>query len=232
VEDLGLAAVVALLLVKEAGVPIPVPGDLLVLGMGVAAASGAVEPVSALLLIVGATIVGGLVQFRTLRGGLRQPLLAVLRRVGVSEDRVERLAGPLRARGALGVAAARMTPGVRIVAIPAAALAAVAPGSFAAGLATGNAVFVSGHYALGAALGAPAIALAGSIGPAILALVGGLAFVGVAGWLLIARRRRARRQLGVELALEGGSAAGDWSDAACPACLALAALGLPDRVSR
>jgi membrane protein DedA with SNARE-associated domain len=232
VEDLGLAAVVALLLVKEAGIPIPVPGDLLVLGMGVAAASGAVEPVSALLLIVGATIVGGLVQFRTLRGGLRQRLLAVLRRVGVSEDRVERLAGPLRARGALGVAAARMTPGVRIVAIPAAALAAVAPGSFAAGLAAGNAVFVSGHYALGALLGAPAIALAGSIGPAILVLVGGLALIGVAGWLVIARRRRAGRQRGIELAVDGGGAAGDWSDAACPACLALAAIGLRDRVLR
>jgi membrane protein DedA with SNARE-associated domain len=232
VGDLGLAAVVALLLVKEAGVPIPVPGDLLVIGMGVAAASGAVEPVSALLLIVGATIVGGLVQFRALRGGLRQRLLGVLRRVGVSEDRVERLAGPLRARGALGVAAARMTPGVRIIAIPAAALAAVAPGSFAAGLAAGNAVFVSGHYALGALLGAPAIALAGSIGPAILVLVGGLALIGVAGWLVIARRRRAGRQRGIKLAADGGGAAGDWSDAACPACLALAAIGLPDRVLR
>ena len=148
-ESLGLAAVVGLLLVKEAGLPLPVPGDLLVLGAGVAAATGSVEPISALVLIVAATVAGGLIQFSLLRGSLRVRLLAVLRRVGLSEARVERLAGPLRARGAAGVAIARMTPGVRIVAIPAAALAAVAPRSFAAGLATGNAVFVTGHYAPG-----------------------------------------------------------------------------------
>jgi hypothetical protein len=35
---LAVASLIALLFVKEAGLPIPVPGDLLVLGAGVAAA--------------------------------------------------------------------------------------------------------------------------------------------------------------------------------------------------
>lgn len=225
-EDLGLAAVIGLLLVKEAGVPVPVPGDLLVLGAGVAATAGAIEPVSALVLIVSATIAGGLIQFRLLRGGLRVRLLGVLRRVGLSAARVERLAGPLRARGVVGVALARMTPGLRIVAIPAAALADVAPRSFAAGLAMGNGVFVTGHFVLGAVLGAPAIALARSVGPAVVALVGGLAAAGMLGWLAIRRRSRAAAGPGIEIAGLGG-AAGDWADAACPACLVLGAVVPP-----
>ena len=40
---LGLVGVVALILVKEAGVPVPVPGDLLVVGAGVAASQGEVD---------------------------------------------------------------------------------------------------------------------------------------------------------------------------------------------
>lgn len=220
--ELGLAAVVGLLLVKEAGLPVPVPGDLLVLGAGVAAATGAVEPVSALILIVAATIGGGLVQFGILRGRLRTRLLAVLRRVGLSDARLEGLAGPLRARGATGVALARMTPGLRIVAIPAAALAAVAPGTFAAGLATGNAVFVGGHYALGAVLGPSAITLVGSAGPAIVAIVAGLGLIGLAGWLVIRRHATAASRPARGFDLSGlARAAGDWADAACPACLAL-----------
>ncbi|MBF8289805.1 MAG: hypothetical protein HW391_773 [Chloroflexi bacterium] len=177
------------------------------------------------MLIVAATIGGGLIQYRLLRGGFRARLLDVLRRVGLSEARVERLAGPLRARGAMGVALARMTPGVRIVAIPAAALAAVAPRAFAAGLAVGNGVFVTGHFALGAALGAPAVALAGSVGPAVIALVGGLASVGMLGWLAIKRRAR-RGSVGLEIAGLAG-ATGDWSDAACPACLILRTVVTP-----
>ncbi len=225
-EDLGLLAVLGLLLVKEAGLPIPIPGDLLVLGAGVAAARGAVDPIPALGLLIAATLVGGIIQFGALRGRARGLLLGVLRRVGVSEARIEQGAAPLRARGAVGVAVARMTPGIRIVAIPAAAVAAVAPASFVAGLATGNAVFVGGHFALGLGVGAPAVALLGSVGPAVIAVVAGLAVVGALGWLVIGRRRRrAGPGRGLALSGVGPERAGDWADAACPACLTLAAIG-------
>ena len=230
--DLGLAAIVGLLLVKEAGLPIPIPGDLLVLGAGIGAASGSLEPVSTLALIVVATVLGGTVQFFGLRGALRRRLLALLARVGISEARIEPLASTVRRRGGAGVAVARMTPGIRIVAIPAAAIAAVAPGSFVAGLAIGNTVFIGGHFALGALLGAPAVAIAGSVGPATVAVVGVLAAVGAVGWFLIGRRRRAEGQRrGLALEFEAVERGADWTDAACPACLALGALGLSERVS-
>jgi hypothetical protein len=50
-EPLALAGIVALLLVKEAGVPIPVPGDLVVVGTGAALAADAP---AALLAVIGA----------------------------------------------------------------------------------------------------------------------------------------------------------------------------------
>lgn len=91
-ESIGLAGLFALLLVKEAGLPVPVPGDLLVLGAGVASAHGDLDPATALVAILLAGYIGGSLQFALLRGGLRRPLLALLGRVGLRPERIERLA--------------------------------------------------------------------------------------------------------------------------------------------
>ena len=212
---LGLALVVGLLLVKEAGVPVPVPGDLLVIGLGVGAGQGRFEPAVALAAAVAATIIGGCLQFALLRGPGRRALLGVLRRFGVPEARIEAQADRFRRRGATAVALARMTPGIRIVAIAAAAIAAIPFARFAAGLAGGNTVFTAGHFALGMAFGAAAPAVAAGALPVVLGLAT-LGVVGFLGWRLL-RRRRAGGATG-----EGTGP--DWADACCPACLALAVL--------
>jgi len=46
VASAGVVALFALFLVKESGIPVPVPGDLIVIGAGVAAARGDIEPVT------------------------------------------------------------------------------------------------------------------------------------------------------------------------------------------
>ncbi|MGH2407571.1 MAG: DedA family protein [Candidatus Limnocylindrales bacterium] len=218
---LGLLGIAALLFVKETGVPIPVPGDLVVIGAGIAAGRGDLDPITALAVIIVAGIVGGLVQFLLVRGVGRRPLLTVLARVGVPAARLDAVAARLRDRGATGVAVARATPGVRIVAIAASGLADLPVRRFAAGLTVGNGLFVSGHFLLGLVVGPPALALvAGATIPVLVGLLV-LGLGGAAGWWLIRRRR-------------GGTspAIGDWADAACPACLALGALGRVDAGSR
>lgn len=219
-EALGLAGVFALLAVKEAGVPIPVPGDLIVIGAGIAAARGDLDPLVTLLAIVGATVVGGVVQFVLVRGRARPLLYRLMTRVGVPVARLEEQAERLRRGGARGVAVARMTPGVRVVAIGAAGLAALPFGPFAAGLLAGNTVFTGGHFLLGLAIGEPALRLVGmAAGP--LAIAGILlAIVGAAGWVLLRRRRRAMEPRPARAGDRGFLA---WADAACPACLGLAA---------
>jgi membrane protein DedA with SNARE-associated domain len=213
----ALLAIIGLILVKEAGVPIPVPGDLIVIGAGVAAGRGDLDPGVALLAIVVASIVGGVVQYGLLRSVARPVMLRLLERLG-SVERVERQTDRLRRGGTRSVALARSTPGVRIVAIAASALAGIPAVAFAAGLAIGNALFISAHFGLGYVVGEPVLALVGgALGPLAIAAVG-LALIGAVGWLLLQRVRGGRR---VDTPL---STVASWADACCPACLTLAAV--------
>jgi membrane protein DedA with SNARE-associated domain len=215
-DTLPLLTLVALIFVKESGVPIPVPGDLVVLGAGVAASQGQLDPPLALVLLIVASLAGGALQYGLLRSVARPTLLGLLRRLGSAET-IERQTERFRRSGARSVAAARMTPGLRIVAIAASALAGVPAAAFIVGLAVGNGVFIAAHFGLGYVLGEPVLAVVGSaLGP--LAIVGLLvAGVGAVGWILLARRRRSGRST-VELATS-------WADACCPACLGLALIG-------
>ncbi len=206
---LGLALTVGLLLVKEAGVPIPVPGDLLVVGLGVGAADGRFDPRLALVAAVVATIVGGCVQFLLIRGPGRSVVLGLLRRFGIDDGPIERQAERFRRNGTSAVAIARMTPGVRIVTIAAAALAAIPFSRFVVGLAVGNSVFLGGHFALGMLFGAAAAGIVAGLAVPLIIVVG-LAVVGAVAWRALASRRR-----------RGAVAAEAWLDACCPACLTL-----------
>jgi membrane-associated protein len=204
-------AIAGLILVKEAGVPIPVPGDLIVIGAGVAANRGELDPLVALIAIVLASIAGGVVQYGLLRSVARPALLRLLGRLG-SAERVERQTERLRRGGARSVAVARSTPGVRIVAIAASALAGIPAVAFVTGLSLGNALFIAAHFGLGYLIGEPVVAaVGGALGPLAIG-AGGLALLGAVGWLVLARRSGRRPASVVPLAIA-------WADACCPACL-------------
>ena len=215
-ESAALLAILGLILVKEAGVPIPVPGDLVVIGAGVAAGRGELDPATAVVGIVVASIVGGVVQYGLLRSVARPLMVRLLQRLG-SAERVDRQTDRFRRGGARSVAVARSTPGIRIVAIAASALAGVPAVAFIAGLALGNALFISAHFALGYVVGEPVVSLVGgALGP--LAIVGVvLAVIGVLGWIVL-DRWRGRRATPTMTALE---TVATWADACCPACLVL-----------
>jgi membrane protein DedA with SNARE-associated domain len=212
-EVVPFAALCAVILVKEAGVPIPVPGDLLVIGAGVST-SGRPEALVWLAGILVAGYVGGCVQFVLVRGPARRPILGLLGRLGLDEGRLERVAAPLCRQGARAVAVARATPGVRVPVIAASAVAALPMGVFVRGLVAGNTLFVGGHFALGFVVGAPAERVGAALAsPAVLGVVVvALAVLGAIGWLAI-RRREASADL-----------VAAWADAACPICLGLAVM--------
>jgi membrane protein DedA with SNARE-associated domain len=231
-----LATLAGLLLLKEMGVPIPVPGDLLVLGAG-AATSGRPEAAVWLAAILAAGYAGGTIQFLLIRGAMRGPLLALLARIGVPEARLDGLAATFRSGGPRAVAVARTTPGLRVAAIAASGVAALPMRTFLPGLVAGNTVFVAGHFGLGFVVGKPALGVASELGsPAVIAaILVGLSAVGAVAWVAIRRRSAApgfvaapalaagvatqRRGHGPG---EGGVAA--WADAACPICFTLAAV--------
>jgi membrane protein DedA with SNARE-associated domain len=217
-----LVFLAAILAVKEAGLPIPIPGDLLVIGAGVAAARGGLPAAAIVVVLIAATVIGGIVQFALVRGRARSAILGLLDRFGLSQATVERGAARLRTGGAAKVAVARMTPGVRIVAIASSALAGVATATFLTGLIVGNGLFLGGHFLLGLVVGEPAVRIVSGAGLALIAAGVGLAVLGATGWWLIARRRsRLQAEAGDDSASEA-LAPLDWTDACCPACLALA----------
>ena len=217
---LGLAA---LLFVKEAGVPIPIPGDLLVIGAGVASAGNPVAALVTLAVILVAGYVGGSLQFVLARRALRKPLVALLTRVGVSRARIDALADRLQRGGARGVAIARATPGVRVPAIAASGIAALKMRDFEPGLVVGNTLFVGAHFALGYVVGVPAVSFIQGVGtPLAVGAFAMLALVGALGWLVVRRRRGAREDVALTFSA--------WADACCPACLTLALID-PDQRS-
>jgi membrane protein DedA with SNARE-associated domain len=221
--DLTALAFLALVLaVKEAGLPIPVPGDLLVIGAGVAVTPGGLPAPLIVVVLILATVVGGIVQFLLVRGRARTIALGLLARFGLRPATIERGADRLRRGGAATVAVTRMTPGVRIVAIASSAIAGVALAPFVTGLIVGNGVFLTGHFLLGLVVGEPAVRLVAGAGTGLIVAGIGLAALGAAGWWLIARRRsRVARAAGADPAARE-LAPLDWTDACCPACLALA----------
>lgn len=235
-ELLPVLGLIGLLFVKEAGAPVPIPGDLLVLSAGVAAAGAGVAAVGAgvpapveLAAILVAGFAGGSLQFLLIRGAFREQLLSLLARLGVPRERLDTLAGWLRRRGTGGVAIARATPGLRVGAIAASGIADLRFSVFLPGLIAGNTLFVGGHFALGYLVGPPALALvAGSGGVAL--LVGALvvlAAIGAVAWTLLRRHGARNRDVspggsGLRIDLAGYGA---WAEAACPACLAITIVG-------
>jgi membrane protein DedA with SNARE-associated domain len=142
----------------------------------------------------------------------RPAVIGLLARLG-GTARLDAQTARLRRSGARGVAAARMTPGIRIVAIAASALAAIPAPAFLIGLIVGNGLFIAAHFALGLVLGEPVLRIVGgALGP-IAAAVVALAVVGALGWILVSRRRGRRAALPRVAA---------WADACCPACIAAA----------
>lgn len=215
--ELGpVIAVAGLILIKEAGVPIPVPGDLVVIAAGVAANRGELDPLLTLVAIVFASVAGGVLQYGLLRSLARPALLRLLGRL-VSAERVDRETERLRRGGGRSVAVARSTPGVRIVAIAASALAGIPAAAFVAGLSVGNVLFIAAHFGLGYLVGEPVVAaVGGALGPLAIGAVG-LALLGGIGWLVLGRRSGRRPVSALPMVVA-------WADACCPACLTAAVL--------
>ena len=211
----GLAAACAILLVKAVGVPIPIPGDVILLAMAARSAEGKVLLWVAFVALLAAIVLGNSVQYLLARGPARGMVLRFGGRLGVTSRRLERVAQRVKQGGVLGIGLAVLTPGVRSAAIPGCGLAGIPLRLFIPGLALGSAVDLGLHFALGFA---GAGLLASVVQPAPLLILLTLALLGLAAWLVIARRRHATREVAVNA----------WAQATCPVCLILGSVAALD----
>jgi membrane protein DedA with SNARE-associated domain len=207
-DSYGVAAACGIMLIKAAGMPIPIPGDVILLATAARAAEGKVLLWLAFVTLLLALTMGGTVQFFLARGPARRLVVKFGHRVGLTEARLDRVAASVRRGGLFGIGLGVLTPGVRTAVVPACGLTGIPLRLFLPGLTLGSAVDLGLHFAIGYA---GAGLLATIVQPSPLLLVALLAIVGLAAWFVIARRRHASAAVAVNA----------WSQATCPVCLVL-----------
>lgn len=210
-ESYGLIALFAIMLVKEIGIPIPIPSDLLMIGAGVQLAGGAYGPVALGLGLAAAVLIGGSIQFLLARSAGRAVVYRLLGRLGIGAATLDRAIARLSAGGGRAVFVGLNVPGARAAVIPGAGLARMPFARFAVASVAGSMLFYGWHIALGYLVGPAAGALAERSTGAALVVVIGIAAIGGGGWYWLRRRSRS-------------GAARSWTEGACPACLAITAV--------
>jgi membrane protein DedA with SNARE-associated domain len=208
---LGAPLALALLVPMEAGIPIPLPADLVMLLVGEQAAAGHIPLWVAVVAFEAIALVGTAVLYLLARGPGHAMVARVGPRVGLTAARLARVTSVIERRGSPALAIGRGTPGLRTLTAVAAGGSGLGPRRALPALVLGSSVFLQLHLVLGYLLGPTARdAIDQARGPAVAVIV--LLVLGAAVFWL---RRRGRR-----------AAAGEaWAEAACPACLALSLVG-------
>ena len=110
----GQLAAFVFLLVEEAGTPIPIPGDFLMVLVGARAAQGHLRLIEVLVVMELATVLGAsLLYFVSARAG-RRVVYRLGRHIGLTPPRLDQMGQELLRRGASAVILGRLTPGLRI----------------------------------------------------------------------------------------------------------------------
>lgn len=206
---IGAAAGIALLVPMEAGVPIPVPADLVMLAVGARASAGDIPLPVAAAAFEAVAVLGTVALFLAARG----PGYTLVRRlgpgIGLTAARLGRATRLIERRGHVALALGRATPGLRTITVIAAGGSGLPARQALPALIAGSTVFLQAHLFLGYFLGSAAghaLNAATALTLAVLAVL-----VAGAGVFWFARRR-------------GHLAARGLAEAACPACLTMAYL--------
>jgi membrane protein DedA with SNARE-associated domain len=216
-DTYGVGLLFVVMLLKEVGAPIPVPGDLLMIVAGARSATGNLPLWGVLLATLIAGLIGAFAQYLLARGPGRGFIYRFGKYVGLTPARLDKAAAAIKGRGWVAVALGRALPGLRIGAVAACGLAAVPMPTFLVGLFAGTVLFVGFHTMLGYIAGPGVTSILDGFNVPVWVLLLVLLVVGLAGWLVL----RARKKVS---ASDETSPMFDWADACCPACLAAAAL--------
>lgn len=221
----GLPAIAAVLLIKSAGVPIPIPADVLMFLAAARVTRGVDGLWLAFTVLLLAIVVGDVIQFWLARGPGRTMVYRVGRYLGLTPMRLDAASTLVRKSGPLGLAVIMLTPGVRAASVVACGLANVSLRVFVLGLLLGEGLFLALHFFLGSILGVVWASLTQTAsGPLVAALFVGLLLAGFGAWILIRRHQRPAASRSEVI----GSAFEAFHEASCPVCLALGAI---DRVN-
>lgn len=197
----GLLAAFVIILIEEAGVPVPVPGDFLMLLLGVQAQRSGLPwwetLLPAILAMELATVLGATFLYTVSRVGGRGVVYRYGRFIRLTPERLDRAEHWVQGRGFRAVLLGRLLPGLRIVTAVACGVFSVSAWTFIPAMSLGALLYLSFYTLLGYVFGPPVLELVERL-QLPLSLIGSLVLLLVlVGWVLRARRELARDAAGV-----------------------------------
>ncbi|MGO8949376.1 MAG: DedA family protein [Ktedonobacterales bacterium] len=141
------------ILVEEAGIPIPIPGDALVMLAGAEPHASLLHAVAAISVSSLAVFLGSSALYAITRRGGNPLLIRYGKHVHLPEQRVLRLKAWLEHRGRFAIILGRLIPGLRIPTTIVAGSSGIAYRDYAVTAAIAAIVWSSFYYAVGRLLG-------------------------------------------------------------------------------
>ncbi len=180
-EHQAVLAAFVYLGVEEAGVPIPVPADFLMLTLGVRARDGTISLWQVVVAMEAGTVLGSSLLYVLARRGGRGVVERYGRFVGVGPTQLARAESQLKRRGALAIVLGRLLPGLRLLTSVACGIFRVPYRVFLPAMSLGGLIYITGYSMLGYLAGPTVlglfealhlpVGLLGSGGPLLLLLV-------------------------------------------------------------
>lgn len=155
----GLLAAFVFLLIEEGGVPVPVPGDVLMLVLGVHAREGGVGLWQAIAATWFGTMLGSTFLYTASRVAGRGLVYRYGRFIRLTPERLDSAEGWLKQHGTRAVFLGRLIPGLRIVTAVACGVFEVPFKVFFPAMAVGALIYIVVYTLLGYFLGPPVLDL-------------------------------------------------------------------------
>lgn len=145
----GVLAAFAYLALEEGGLPIPVPGDFLMLAFGVRAREGSIVLWQVIAAMEAGTVLGSSLLYWLARRGGRGVVERFGPFIGVGPAQLDRAERQLQRHGALAVILGRLLPGLRILTAIACGIFRVPYRVFLPAMSVGSLVYIVGYTMLG-----------------------------------------------------------------------------------
>jgi membrane-associated protein len=149
IDHHGVLAGFVMILLEEAGVPVPVPGDFLMIALGVHARHGQAPLWQVLLVLELATLLGATALYFAAAYAGRGLVYRYGRYMHLTPERLDRAEGWLRRHGPRAVVLGRVTPGLRIATVIAAGVFGMPFRTFLPSLAIGAFAYILIYTLLG-----------------------------------------------------------------------------------
>jgi membrane protein DedA with SNARE-associated domain len=188
-DEHGLTMAFVLLLLEESGLPPIIPGDLLMVLVGLQAAQGRYPLIVALGLLEIATLLGGSLLYWLSSVGGHAVIAKVGRHVGATPERLTRLSASLERHGMMAIVIGRLVPSLCILTAVVAGLVSYPYRKFVLALALGGFIHLAIFVMLGYWVGRPVLRVLSTLHPPFEVTASVLALAALLAWLAWSARR-------------------------------------------